>query len=327
MANKTTKIAILASGGNSQAMNNAVIAIATQAKLANFDVVLIKNGYSGIFKEDFVKADLNYLSEFVSRGNIIIGSARCLEMLEKKNQVEASRILKKNNIDVLVVIGGDGSYMGANSLSLNGTKVIALPGTIDNDIASTEYSIGFDTCLQQIVLAMDALKDSFSSHNGICFVEVMGRHFSDLAIRACIANNAQYVVTADNITDAKTFAKIANDAMKSGVKGVMFVITENIYGKNSLPTLSEIASEVGKLTNNIMSRAVVLAHLQRGGCPTGNDRFMASLMGAYAIECIKNKTFNVAIGMKNGKLATTNISIAVKMPKKKTNFYYLKYVR
>ncbi|MDR2847131.1 MAG: ATP-dependent 6-phosphofructokinase [Mycoplasmataceae bacterium] len=316
------KIGIIASGGNSQAMNNTVIAIVKQAYKNNLEPYLIKDGYCGVLRGDFKKAVAADLDAYINRGNVMIGSARCLEFLEPKNQEKAAGILKKNGIEVLIVIGGDGSYNGAYKLSTFGTKVIALPGTIDNDISSTEYSIGFDTCLNQIILNMDALKDSFESHNGICFVEVMGRHFSELAIRACIANNAQYVVTSDNVLNAKQFAKIANDATKNGVRGVMFVITENIYGKDGLPTLSAIAEEVGKLTNNQMSRAISLGHIQRGGTPTANDRFMSSLFGAHAITCIKENVTNVAIGFRNNKLVTVDIKKAVTMPRKKHCFYF-----
>lgn len=304
-------------------MNNTIITIVDQAIKNKIKVELIRDGYKGLINEWFIPADPVFLDNFVNRGNVVIGSARCLEFLKPEVQAKAAKILKQHKIDVLIVIGGDGSYNGAYKLSLLGAKVITLPGTIDNDIASTEYSIGFDTSLNQIVNSLDALKDSFGSHDGICFCEVMGRHYSDLAIRSCIANHCQAVVTIDNVKTAAQFAKIAQQAMANGVRGVMFIVTENIYGKNGLPSLEQIAKEVETITGNGMCRAVVLAHIQRGGTTVASDRFKSSLMGAYAITCVKNNQLNVAIGLKHDALITTPIDKAVTMPRKKHNFYFL----
>jgi 6-phosphofructokinase 1 len=320
---KIKKIGIICSGGNSQAMNSAIIAICQQAEKFNYEAYLIKDGYYGVTYYKPERADLVYLDNFINRGNAVNGSARFVEFTQEKILQQAINNLRKNHLDLLVVIGGDGSYNGAARLKQLGFPVICLPGTIDNDIASTDYSIGFDTSLQQIVNCMDALKDSFGSHNGICFVEVMGRHYSDLAIRSCIANNAQYVVTADNVLTPKQFADIALKAQKKGVRGVMFVVTENIYGKNNLPSLSEIAKIVGDLTKNAMCRAIVLAHIQRGGTPVATDRFFSSLMGAEVIACLNKKIINVAIGIKQGKVVTTDITKAVNLPRKKHNMYFL----
>jgi 6-phosphofructokinase 1 len=266
------RIAVLASGGNSPAMNNAVITLAKSAKLNKIDIKLIFNGFQGLLEHKFTDADIRYLEEFTSRGNVVIGTSRSKEFMKLEAKHKAIKILKKEKIDVLVVIGGDGSYRGATELSKLGVKVMTLPGTIDNDISSTNSTIGFYTCLDVIVQSIDRLRDSFDSHSGICFVEVMGRGFSDLAIQAGIATNAEIIVTKENVLKASDFIRIANETKQNKKRSCIFVITEKIYGKNGLPTLDEIAEEVERKTNRVC-RVNVIGHSQRGGVPAAIDRY------------------------------------------------------
>jgi 6-phosphofructokinase 1 len=205
------KIGILASGGNSPGMNNAVIGLVKSARASKIDVELIYNGFKGLLEEQFHKADIRYLEEFSSRGNVVIGSTRSKEFYQIESKRKAVKILKKHKIDVLVVIGGDGSYKGAAGLAKLGMKVMTLPGTIDNDVSSTDSTIGFYTCLTTIVESVDRLRDTFDSHSGISFVEVMGRGFSDLAIQAGIATNAEAIVTGENVMNAEQFIAVANE--------------------------------------------------------------------------------------------------------------------
>ncbi|MDR0825730.1 MAG: 6-phosphofructokinase, partial [Mycoplasmataceae bacterium] len=210
------RIAILASGGNSPGMNNAITTLVKSAQVHKIDTLLIYDGFKGLLEDKFGVADVRYLEQFNSRGNVVIGTARSKEFMEPANKKKAVANLKKHKVDVLIIIGGDGSYRGADSLTQFGMKVMTLPGTIDNDIASTDSTIGFYTCLNTITTAIDALRDSFDSHSGICFVEVMGRGFSDLAIQAGVATEAEAIVTKDNILKAEDFTKIANETMKRG---------------------------------------------------------------------------------------------------------------
>ncbi|GHU30680.1 hypothetical protein FACS1894166_00760 [Bacilli bacterium] len=266
------KIAILASGGNSPGMNNAIITLVKTAQVHKIDVLLISDGYRGLLEDKFTSANIRYLEQFNSRGNVVIGSARSKEFMQTPYKKKAAAILKKRKVDVLVVIGGDGSYLGAASLTHFGVKVMTLPGTIDNDVASTDSTIGFYTCLHTIVTAIDALRDSFDSHSGICFVEVMGRGYSDLAIQAGVATEAEAIVTKDNILKAHDFVKIANETFKRGKRSCIFIITEKIYGLDGLPSLDDIAQEVNQKTMRTC-RVNVIGHIQRGGTVSATDRF------------------------------------------------------
>lgn len=205
------KIGILASGGNSPGMNNAIITLVKKAIALKMTPILIYDGYKGLLEEKFAKPNIAFLDNFNSRGNVMIGAARSKEFYKLETKKKAIAILKKHKIDVLVVIGGDGSYKGANSLAQLGMKVLCLPGTIDNDIASTHTTIGFNTCLNTIVNSLDAIRDCFDSHAGICFVEVMGRSFSDLAIYSGIATQAEAIITSENVMNAENFVEIANE--------------------------------------------------------------------------------------------------------------------
>jgi 6-phosphofructokinase 1 len=266
------RIAVLASGGNSPGMNNAVLTLVKSAKLNKIDIKLIYDGYQGLIENKFHNADVRNLEDFSTRGNVVIGSARSKKFMEVEYKRLAIKNLKKQKVDVLVVIGGDGSYKGAASLAKLGMKVMALPGTIDNDVASTDSTIGFYSCLHTIVESIDKIRDSFDSHSGICFVEVMGRGFSDLAVQAGIASNAEAIVTSENIMNAEEFIAIADETKRNKKRSCIFVITEKIYGTNGLPTLDELAKEIEKVTGRVC-RVNVIGHMQRGGVPAATDRY------------------------------------------------------
>jgi 6-phosphofructokinase 1 len=266
------KIGVLASGGNSPAMNNAVITLVKAATLNKFTVALIHDGFQGLLENKIYEPDIRYLEEFSTRGNVVIGTSRSKDFYKVEYKKKAIKILKQNKIDVLVVIGGDGSYRGAAGLAELGVKVMALPGTIDNDISSTDSTIGFYSCLHTIVESIDHLRDSFDSHSGICFVEVMGRGFSDLAVQSGVASIAEAIVTKENILNTADFVAIANETKKNHKRSCIFVITEKIYGLNGLPTLDQIAKEVEEITNRVC-RVNIIGHAQRGGVPAAIDRY------------------------------------------------------
>jgi 6-phosphofructokinase 1 len=266
------RIAVLASGGNSPGMNNAVITLVKSARLNKIDIKLINDGYRGLLEDKFHDADIRLLEDFSARGNVVIGTARSKEFHQIEYKRKAIKNLRKHKIDVLVVIGGDGSYKGAASLAKLNMKVMALPGTIDNDVASTDSTIGFFSCLHTIVESIDKIRDSFDSHSGICFVEVMGRGFSDLAVQAGVATMAEAIVTSENVLSTDEFISIANETKRNKKRSCIFVITEKIYGANGLPTLDELAKEVEKVTGRVC-RVNVIGHIQRGGVPSATDRY------------------------------------------------------
>lgn len=317
------KIAILASGGNSPGMNNIIVGLVKAANEHKIESWLIYDGYDGILQNKFFKADLRYLEEFITRGNVIIGSSRSKTFYDIEVKKKAVKALKQKKIDVLIVLGGDGSYNGAAQLAKLGMKVMCLPGTIDNDIASTNTTIGFFTCLNTIVSHIDALRDSFESHSGICFVEVMGRGHSDLAVRSGIATCAEAIITNKNILTTQDFIDIANQTWKNGKRSCIFVITEQIYGKNNLPPLAQIANSVEEATGRT-TRINVVGHAQRGGVVAAIDRYWAIVMARHCIECIVAKKFNKAIGEVNRKVSDIDIQVAVNLPKKPESFILVK---
>lgn len=312
------RIGILCSGGNAPGMNNAIITLVKKALSVNITPVLIYDGYKGLLENKFGKPNVRLLEIFNSRGNTVIGSSRSAEFFKLEYKKKAVAILKKNKIDVLIVIGGDGSYKGAESLRKLGVNVMGLPGTIDNDVSSTDTTIGFNTCLNNIVNMLDAIRDSFDSHSGICFVEVMGRAFSDLAIYGGISTEAEAIVTSENIMNAEDFIAIANKTLKNGKRSCIFLITELLYGRNGLPTLQEIAEEVSAATKRTC-RVQVVGYVQRGGITSSYDRFLASVMANHCIDCIIKKKLNRVISRINGEITDIDITEATSMPKKRNN--------
>lgn len=321
---KIRRVAILASGGNSPAMNNVVITMIRKCRYYGVEILLINDGYQGLINSNFTKPDLNSLSYFYATGNIFIGSSRFPKFKEHKYQQKAAQILKKYKIDCLFVIGGDGSYQGAAALNKLGVRVICFPGTIDNDIASTERTIGFSTALNNIMNNIDAVRNSFDSHLGVCLVEVMGRRFPDLAINAGIACQAEEIITIKNVLTTKEIVDIAKQTWKNKHRSCLIVVTEKIYGRDGLPTLKEIAAAIEKATGRI-SRVCVLGYTQRGGIPTAEDRNLAISMADYGFDLAFNKPDgSYAIGIKDNRITHTDIEKAVKMQAKTINSEILK---
>ena len=319
----TKKIAILASGGNSSAMNNAIITLVRKAKMYGIEVELIYDGYKGLLEKKFVKPDLQVLYYFNNKGNVIIGSARSTKFRDPEYKKQAAEFLKERGIDTLFVIGGDGSYQGAYLLSKFGVRVICLPGTIDNDIRSTEESIGFSTTLNTIVTSIDALRDSFDSHSGVCIVEVMGRRYPDLAIYAGIATDSELIITCENVMTSEQILEVVNRSWENKHRCCMIVVTEQIYGKDGLPTLKDIAKEIEEKTGRT-TRVCVLGHTQRGGVPTAEDRYIANTLASYALDVAVNESGNYAIGIKLGKPHAEPIDNALAIDAKKPNTEILK---
>lgn len=316
---KIKRVAILASGGNSPAMNNVVITMIRKCRYYGVEILLVNNGYYGLLNEDFTKPDLSSLSYFYATGNIFIGSSRFPKFKEYEYQQKAVRILKNHKIDCLFVVGGDGSYRGAADLKKLGVRVICFPGTIDNDVASTERTIGFSTALNNIINNIDAVRNCFDSHLGVCLVEVMGRRFPDLAINAGIACQAEEIITVDNILTTKQIIDITKQTWKNKHRSCLIVVTEKIYGRDGLPTLKEVADAVEKATNRI-SRVCVLGYTQRGGIPTAEDRNLAIAMADYGLDLALNKpNGSYAIGLNNNRITHIEIEKAVNMDAKTIN--------
>ena len=301
------KIGILTSGGDSPGMNNAIAAV-VKAGIANgIDIYGIYNGYKGMVNGDIKKLTIADINGIVEKGGTILRTARLPEFKELEVRQKAVQQLKSHGIEAVIVIGGDGSYMGAKKLSEMGINCIGLPGTIDNDIACTDYTIGFDTAQNTILKAVSDIKDTAASHSRCIVVECMGNKCGDLTLFCGIGTDADYIVTADH--------QVPFDEIISGLKAkhdadpesyAIVMISEKFFDVDNLT--ARIASQTGYET-----RKTVLGHIQRGGSPTSFDRILASRMGVKAVELLLEGKGGRCIGIKNNQIVDYDIYEALAM--------------
>ena len=304
------KIAILTSGGDAPGMNNAVRAIAKHAAANGIEPFVVMEGYMGLHAGNIVPAfDLD-LDGSVSKGGTIIFSSRFPEFKDPQVRMEAKAQLDKLGIDALVVIGGDGSYHGAQLLHEIGVKTIALPGTIDNDITSSEFTIGYDTALNTIVDSVEKVRDTMNSHNRAAIVEVMGHGCGDLALFSALATGAELVVTNESKkTPEEIAAVIKEQIVTKGKRSAVVIVSEMIF-KDLAALQNEVSEKSG-----IVTRALSLAHVQRGGTPSATERINASLMGMEAVDQLVKGNSGLAIGILKGRVTGTPILEALKLPR------------
>ncbi len=304
------KIGILTSGGDAPGMNDALFgAIRTGYKLGK-EMYVVYEGYKGILERNFVKVSPDFANEYISRGGTIIKSARFPEFKDESVRKEAVKILKEEGIDALIVIGGDGSYKGAKLLTGLGINCVGLPGTIDNDIVSTDYTIGFDTCLNTVVEAIDKIDETMSSHNRCGVVEIMGNHCPDLTLYAGIATGADIVITKDNTSNIDKAIATLKKLKEEKADHAMVLVAEKLLDVNAL--VKRISEETGWDT-----RATVLGHIQRGGTPSAMERVNAIRMGSYAVSLLDQGIGGVCVGIVDNKLAYHDIDEALELPRNK----------
>jgi len=309
------KLGILTSGGDSPGMNAAIRAT-TRAALANgIEVVGIYDGYKGLVEGKFEPFTKRSVSEIMSRGGTILGSARLPEFVNEEVQLQGVKKLQENNIDAVVVIGGDGTYKGALSLSKHGIKCVALPGTIDNDIQGTDFTIGFDTALETVVDCVDKLRDTSSSHHRCSVVEVMGNHCGDLAIYSGISCGAEILITPETGYDEEGVLERLRYLDGLGKNHAIVIVSEKICDVNAL------ANKVSSATS-FSGRATILGHIQRGGSPTPNDRVLASRMGAKAVELLVEGIGDHCVAIQNNEIISMPIAECVAMPRKSRKEFY-----
>ena len=294
------KIGVLTSGGDAPGMNSAIRAVTRYALANDIEVYGVYDGYAGLHKGNIKRLTRHSVSDMINRGGTFLGSARFPEFKEESVRREAIENLESHGIEALVVIGGDGSYMGAKKLSEMGYPCIGIPGTIDNDIAGTDYTIGFMTCLNTIVDAVDRLRDTSSSHNRISIVEVMGRYCGDLTLWSAIAGGSEYVVLPEVGFDEDALLKKIHAGAESGKKHAIIMVTEHMTDVGALA--KRIEAETGSET-----RATILGHIQRGGAPMAFDRVLASRMGGHAVELLMEGKSARCIGLQGGKLVDHDI--------------------
>ena len=302
-------IAVLTSGGDAPGMNPAVRAVVRTACQRGIKVYGVDRGYTGLINGDIHEMNLRSVSDIITRGGTILYSARCPEFKTEEGLQKAVATCKKFGIDGMVIIGGDGSFRGARDLSLRGIPCIGLPGTIDNDISCTDYTIGYDTCLNTIVQMVDRIRDTSESHDRCTVVEVMGRGAGYLALEAGIAVGATSIIVPEVEYDIErdVIARI-REFQKTGKKHFIVIVAEGVGGT------AEIAKKIEAETG-VESRATILGHVQRGGSPTARDWIMASQMGSRAVDLLTQGIGNRVIGIRDNKIVDFDIFEALKMTK------------
>ncbi|GAB1880613.1 putative ATP-dependent 6-phosphofructokinase [Mycoplasmoides pneumoniae] len=312
MSPKTTKkIAILTSGGDAPGMNATLVYLTRYATSSEIEVFFVTNGYYGLYHDELVPAHQLDLSNSLFSAGTVIGSKRFVEFKELKVREQAAQNLKKRQIDYLVVIGGDGSYMGAKLLSELGVNCYCLPGTIDNDINSSEFTIGFLTALESIKVNVQAVYHTTKSHERVAIVEVMGRHCGDLAIFGALATNADFVVTPSNKMDLKQLESAVKKILQHQNHCVV-IVSENIYGFDGYPSLTAIKQHFD--ANNMKCNLVSLGHTQRGFAPTSLELVQISLMAQHTINLIGQNKVNQVIGNKANVPVNYDFDQAFNMP-------------
>ncbi|MCH5206998.1 MAG: 6-phosphofructokinase [Oscillospiraceae bacterium] len=302
------RIGVLTSGGDAPGMNAAVRAVTRTAISKGFEVIGIRRGYNGLLHGDMIPLDVQAVSDIIQRGGTMIYTARCLEFKEWENVQKAADICRENNMCGIVVIGGDGSFRGAADLSKAGIPCVGIPGTIDNDIQCSEYTIGYDTAMNTVVEMIDKLRDTSHSHDRCAVVEVMGRHAGHIAVNTGLACGATAVLVPEIAYEMNDVIKRIKEVRAAGKHQFIIVVAEGIGGTDELA--KRIQDETG-----IESRATVLGHVQRGGSPTVRDRVVASEMGYYAVELLEQGIGNRVVGMRDGKVYDVDIQEALAMQK------------
>ena len=309
MAAHIKTIGVLTSGGDAPGMNAAIRAVVRKSLNNGLNVKGIKKGYMGLLNEEIVDMNAKSVSDTIQRGGTVLGTARCLEFKEEAVQAEAAKICKKHGIDGLVVIGGDGSYRGAQALAAHGINTIGVPGTIDLDIACTDYTIGFDTAVNTAMEAIDKVRDTSSSHERCSIIEVMGRNAGYIALWCGVASGAEDILIPENYDyNEQILVNNIIDNRKIGKTHHLIINAEGIGHSTSMARRIEAAT-------GIETRATILGYMQRGGSPTCKDRYYASIMGAYAADILSEGKSNRCVCYKDGKFIDTDIDEALAMQK------------
>ena len=316
MSKEIKCIGVLTSGGDAPGMNAAIRAVVRKAISNGVTVKGIKRGYAGLLNEEIVDMQKQNVSDIIQRGGTILGTARCLEFKEPDVQAHAADICRKHGIDGLVVIGGDGSYRGAQALARNGINTIGLPGTIDLDIACTEYTIGFDTAINTVMEAIDKVRDTSSSHERCSIIEVMGRNAGYIALWTGVANGAEDILLPEKYDYNEQ--ELINNIIASRKRGKTHHIIVNAEG---IGHSTSMAKRIEAATG-IETRATILGYLQRGGSPTCKDRFYASIMGAYAADILCAGKSNRVVAYKHGEFVDFDIEEALNMEKTINEYQY-----
>ena len=316
MAKQVKTIGVLTSGGDAPGMNAAIRAVTRKAITNGLKVKGIKKGYMGLLNEEIVDFEWRSVADIIQRGGTILGTARCLEFIDEEGQKKGAEICRKHGIDGIIVIGGDGSYRGAQALSHQGINTIGIPGTIDLDIACTEYTIGFDTAVNTAMSAIDKVRDTSSSHERCNVIEVMGRHAGYIALWCSIANGADDILIPEkyDYDEQKIIDNIIVNR-KRGKTHHIIINAEGIGHSGSMARRIEAAT-------GIETRATILGSIQRGGSPSCKDRVYASTMGCFAADLMAEGKTNRVVCYRDGDYTDLDIDEALAMQKSISEYQY-----
>lgn len=301
-------IGVLTSGGDAPGMNAAVRAVTRAALKKGFKVMGIRRGYNGLIHNDMMELKARNVSNIIQRGGTEIFTARCKEFKEWEYVLKAKEVCEQANMAGVVVIGGDGSFRGAADLSKAGIPCVGIPGTIDNDIQCSEYTIGYDTAMNTVMQLVDKLRDTSHSHERCAVVEVMGRGAGHIALNTGIAVGAIAALVPEVPYDFDELVAKIKRGRETGKEQFIIIVAEGVGGTE------ELAKRIQESTG-IESRVTILGHVQRGGSPTVRDRVMASEMGYYAVELLEKGIGNRVVGYKDGKVYDVDIQEALSMKK------------
>ena len=309
MKQKVTRIGVLSSGGDSPGMNAAIRAVVRTGIHYGFEVYGIMRGYSGMVEDDIIRLESRSVANIIQRGGTILKTARCKDFFQYEGRKKAYENLKKRGIDGLVVIGGDGSFRGAQIFSNEfDIPCIGLPGTIDKDIAGTDFTIGFDTAVNTAIEAIDKIRDTAEAHDRLFVIEVMGRDAGYIALHSGIATGAENILIPERRTDIEEIVnQLAEKERRKKLVNLIVVAEGEEFGGGN-----EVAKFIKSRLPLMEVRVCILGHIQRGGSPSCFDRVIASRMGYHAIECFMEERFNVFIGIVNNKMNYTPLDEAVK---------------
>ncbi len=316
MAKEIQTIGVLTSGGDAPGMNAAIRAVVRQAISKGKKVKGIRRGYTGLLAEDIVDMEAKDVSDIIQRGGTILQTARCPEFRTEEGQKLGAEMCRKHGIEGIIVIGGDGSFRGAQKLAAQGINTIGIPGTIDLDISCTDYTIGFDTAVNTAMEAIDKIRDTASSHERCSIIEVMGRDAGYIALWCGLANGAEQVLIPEKYDFDEQ--KIVNNIIanrKRGKRHYIIINAEGIGHSTSLARRIEAAT-------GMETRATILGHMQRGGSPTCKDRVYASTMGAYAVDLLCEGKSNRIVAYKDGKFTDFDVDEALAMEKHISDYQF-----
>ena len=323
MPKKVTKIGVMTSGGDAPGMNACIRAVVRTGIFHNLEVYGITRGYSGLIDNDIQKMDSRSVANIIQRGGTILKTARCKEFLTPEGRKKAYNNLKKHGINGLVVIGGDGSFKGAQIFSNEfDIPCIGIPGTIDKDIAGTDFTIGFDTAVNTAIEAIDKIRDTADAHDRLFIVEVMGRDAGYIALHSGIGTGAEHILIPERKTDVEAVLESLQEKEKrKKLVNIVVVAEGDDFGGGT-----DLANLIKERIPNFDIRVAILGHIQRGGSPTSMDRLIASRMGYSAVECLIEGKHNQMVGIMNNKMHFTPLDKAVKA-KQKISDEWLKIVK